>query len=142
MLHIRRKGRGSIDPALIRLSIIPMVDVVLVLLLYFVMEGSLAPAEGKLSSALAAQRSGPGAGTTDMTAQVLRVDMVAGKTRYRIGGREMFTREDLASVLGALPKAPGIIVQVSDDAPVQAAATALQSARNAGFTKVSYVAGS
>ncbi len=120
--------------------IIPMVDVVLVLLLYFVMEGSLNAGEGKLSSALAAQRVGPGAGTTDMTAQVLRVDVVAGRARFRIGGREMFTRDELAGVLQGLPKEPGVIVNVSDDAPVQAAATALQAARNAGFIKVSYVA--
>jgi biopolymer transport protein ExbD len=140
MLHFRKKGRST-ETALIRLPLVAFIDVVLFLLLYFVMAGSQAPAEGKLSSALAAEKRGPGAGTTDMTTQVLRIDVQGGRIRYRIGGREMFERNDLMTVLVALPKPPGIIVKVADDAPVQAAATAMQIIKDAGFVKVSYVAG-
>lgn len=144
MLHFRKKGRATIEPALIRLPLVAFIDVVLFLLLYFVMEGSLAPPEGKLSSALAAERIGPGAGTRDMTALVLRVDMQGGdgQPRFRIGGREMNDRATLENVLKQLNKEAGIIIKVSDDTPVQYAATALQAVRNSGYVRVSYVAGS
>lgn len=140
MLHFRKKDRTT-DPALIRLPLVAFIDVVLFLLLYFVMAGSQAPAEGKLSAALAAERRGPGAGTMDMTTQVLRVDVQGGRVRFRIGGREVFERADLRAILAALPTPPGIIVKVADDAPVEAAAAALQVIKDVGFTKVSYVAG-
>lgn len=139
MLHFRKNKPR--DLPMLRLPLVAFIDVVLFLLLYFVMAGSLTPAEGKLSSALAAEHKGPGAGTSDMTTQILRVDMAQGRTRYRIGGREMFDRAPLRATLDALPKAPGIIVKVSDDAPVEAAVGAMQIIRDAGFTKVSYVAG-
>ncbi len=139
MLHFRKKKTAEVG--VLKLPLVAFIDVVLFLLLYFVMAGSLTPAEGELSAALAAERRGPGAGTMDLTTQVLRVDMKDGQARYRIGGREMSDRDALRGVLDALPKPPGIIVKVSDDAPVEAAAKALQVIRDAGFTKVSYVAG-
>lgn len=141
MLNLRKRKRESADPAVLRLSLMAFIDVVLFLLLYFVMASSLTSPEGKLNSALAAERRGPGAGTSELTTQVLRVDVVNAKARFRIGGREMVERNTLINVLSALPKAPGIIVKVADDAPVAAAATALQACKDAGFTKVSYVAG-
>jgi hypothetical protein len=47
----------------------------------------------------------------------------------------------LTAILRELPKEPGVVVRVDEDELVQWAAAALQAARDAGFTRVSYVAG-
>jgi len=47
----------------------------------------------------------------------------------------------LLATLSKLPKAPGIIIKVDNEATVAAAALVLQAARDAGFVRISYVAG-
>jgi biopolymer transport protein ExbD len=121
-----------------RLSIIPIIDVMMVLLLYFLMAGSMAADEAALPSALKTERgkSAPG----DLQAQVLSVEP-AGPSGvvYRLGQRELRTRDELRVLLRMLPRDAGIAVRVSGRVPVSAAAGAIQECRDAGFVKVSYV---
>jgi biopolymer transport protein ExbD len=124
----------------VRLPLIALVDVVLFLLLYFIIAGTSGGNESQLSSTLATDRRGGGAGGA-LSSQVLRVEAVGGKIVYQMGSRVMKDRAELVGVVRLLPKEPGIVVKVANEAPVSAAATALQAVRDAGFTKVSYVAG-
>lgn len=137
-MNFKRKGEREYP---MKLPLIALIDVVLFLLLYFLIAGTLANPESQLSAALTADRKGGGQGSA-LTAQVLKVEVAKdGATRYVIGQRAVADRETLVSVLQSLPKPPGIVIKVADEATVAGAATALQAAKDAGFTKVSYVAG-
>ncbi len=133
----KRKDSGT---DIIRLPLAALIDVVFFLLLYFIMAGTLTAAEGELPMTLSTGKRAAGSGS-DYSTQVLFVQVEDGKVKYRLGTRSIGTQEELTEVLGKLPKEPGIVVKAQDEAPVQWTAAALQAARDAGFSRVSYVAG-
>jgi len=122
----------------VRLPLVALIDVVLFLLLYFMIAGTLAGDESLLASALKTDKKGSGRGS-DLLAQVLYVEPSPEGVRFRMGDRAVNDRAGLASILRQLPRENGIIVKVSPQAQVEAAAAALQACKDAGFQKVSYV---
>jgi hypothetical protein len=58
---------------------------------------------------------------------------------FRLGAHALTELSDLRRLLLELPKASGVVVRVANDVPVDAAAAALQTCKDAGFVKVSYV---
>ncbi len=138
MKFTRPESRGfSLEK--VRLPLVALLDVILFLLLYFIIAGTLAAPEAELPSSLRTDRKGSGRGS-DLQPQILMVESRAGAVRFRIGERAMDTKPALVTVLGQLPKESGIVVRVAGEAPVEAAAAALQACRDAGFIKISYVA--
>ncbi len=135
-MNIRRSKHTHNDP-LPRLPLTAFIDVVLFLLLYFLIAGSLAEQESELPSGLKADSKA--AGSSDLAPQVVTVALADGKPVYQLGSRTISDRASLVAVLRQLPKDRGVFVKVSSQAPVGGAATALQSCRDAGFTKVNYV---
>ncbi|MBS0196126.1 MAG: biopolymer transporter ExbD [Planctomycetes bacterium] len=136
-----RRPKRRLDPAELRLPLIALIDVVLFLLMYFMIAGNLAAEERELSTTLAAQRTsakGGGGGGRAITLQVLQSQ---NRGVYKIGDRVITQRTELVNVLSQLPKDGGIIIKANDDATVADAAAALQSCKDAGFIKISYVAG-
>jgi biopolymer transport protein ExbD len=133
-MNLRRRHRKEYP--IPRLPLIALIDVVLFLLLYFMLAGSLSPVESNLATALRTQGGGA---SRDLPPQVVSVSGAGGKSTYRIGDRILGTRDELAEVLARLPKQAGVVVRVAGDAPVAAAAAAIQAAKDAGFVKVSYV---
>ena len=124
---------------MVRLPIVALVDVVLFMLFYFIMAGTFGAEEARLSSTLATDRGGGGAGGSSLSSQVVRVESEGGRVVYRLGGRAITQREELGQLLAMLPKGPGVVIRAGDSVPVEAAAVALQLAHDAGFSKVSYV---
>lgn len=122
----------------VRLPLVPLIDVIMFLLIYFVMAGTLAAEESQLPSSLRTDKQGAGKGS-DLSPQIVFVEAAAGAARFRIGERVMNDKAALAGVLRQLPKANGVVVKVTGGVPVEAAAAALQACKDAGFTKVSYV---
>ncbi len=114
-----------------------MIDVVFLLLIFFLVTSSFAPEEGRIDTAL--QTEGPAATSVDLQPQVVNIEMGASGPVYRIGARLAVTPEELESILKQLPKEAGVAVRVSGDVPVGAAAAAMQAAHDAGFVKRSYV---
>jgi biopolymer transport protein ExbD len=123
----------------VRLPLIALVDVVLFLLLYFIIAGTLTPPEGELASSLKTDRGGTSR-ASDLLPQILLVEQAGGRARFRIGERVMEDKAGLVALLTQLPKEGGIVLKVAGEAPVEWAATALQACRDAGFVNVSYVA--
>lgn len=132
----KRKG-SRLDPAGLRLPLIALIDVVLFLLFYFMVAGNLALEEAELSTTLGAK--GGGRASTFQT-QLLRVEMTDAGPEFRIGGRTMPDRAALRAVLDELPKEPGIILRVDGRVPVEMAAVALQTIKDAGFEKITFLA--
>jgi biopolymer transport protein ExbD len=136
-MNFRKHERS--EPA-VRLPLAALIDVVLFLLMYFIMAGSLAPAESQLSAAVVAARSGGSSGSS-LATQVVRVESVGGTVRVRVGERVVADRAALRELLERLPKEQGVVIRADDSVPIFAAASVLQAARDAGFVRISYVAG-
>jgi biopolymer transport protein ExbD len=98
------------------LPLTALIDVVFLLLVYFLVTSSLSPPESHLSSSLRADRRRGGA-ATDLQPQVIHVVPMDGSAVFRIGERTARTRAELAAVLGRLPTEPGVFVRVEPGAP-------------------------
>lgn len=116
----------------------PMIDVVFLLLIYFIVTATFAQREDELASALKAETREGGA-SADLVPQIVRIEREGDATVYRLGTRSTSSLEALQSWLAVLPKDAGVFVRVSDDVSVDAVVAALQVCKDAGFSRVSYV---
>jgi len=119
-----------------RLQIASMIDVIFLLLMYFMLTTTLEPPESELSPSLSS--SEPGAPTA-LQPQSIEHQREGDIDAFRVGQRVLRTRDDLAAVLAELPKDSGVVVRAPDAVSVDWPAAAIQAARNAGFDKVTYV---
>lgn len=139
MRFSRHRGTGQ---KLGELPLTSLIDVVFLLLIYFLVTADFTGQESDLSSALG-RKSAEGGVAADLLPQVLRVERRQGSESavYKLGGREFTDGERLTEVLRKLPKEAGVFVRVSDGVRVEDAAAAIQACKDAGFLRVSYVPG-
>lgn len=123
----------------VALSLSSMIDVVFLLLAYFIVTTVVTQREDRLSPNLSIEDQSGGSMQQDLEPQVLEVRLVAGSVEYAIGGLRFADREPLVAALSELPHAPGLFVRVHDGPTVAAAAAAIQCGRDAGFKEVTYV---
>jgi biopolymer transport protein ExbD len=135
-----RRRSGLLELSEMRLPLIALIDVILFLLMYFLLAGSLESEERELATTLGSGSPVHG-DAGGFTPQVVEVTNDAGRAVFRLGTRTAASREALADLLRGLPKEPGIVVRVADDAPVEAAAAAVQACRDAGFARIAYQPG-
>ena len=109
------------------------------LLIYFLLSTTLSNPESDLATALRAEQRPGASSASDFQPQVVEVAMLNGSVVYRMGAREMRSTVSLGDLLATLPKDPGVFVRVAGDVPVGAAAGAIQTCKDAGFVRVSYV---
>lgn len=137
-MRLTRRETSRFELEKTRLPLVAMIDVVMFLLFYFIIAGNIAAEEASLSTTLGASQ---GRSTSLLQSQTLLIELQNGVPVYRIGERIMADRAALASVLDLLPRDAGIIVKPAPDVPVEATATAVQVAKDAGFTRISYLVG-
>lgn len=116
-----------------------MIDVVFLLLIYFMITAALHEPERDLASALRAESRAGSGRSADLQPQVVTVGDGRETPIFAIGSRRAATRDELAGILAQLPKDGGVFVRVLPTATVDSAAGALQACKDAGFTRVSYV---
>ncbi|MEM9064699.1 MAG: biopolymer transporter ExbD [Planctomycetota bacterium] len=114
-----------------------LIDVVFLLLIFFMLTASFVR-ENELQSALLADRSGA-PGSADLLPQFVQVRPAREGFAFELGQRVIASQDDLREMLSRLPKDAGVIVRASAEAPVDGVAAAVQAATDAGYTKVSYV---
>lgn len=132
--HGRRgKSRARIE----RLQLTAMIDVIFLLLIFFMTTTTLATPEAELASGLRAERQGGRA--QDLAPQIVEVLRLEGAPAFRLGDRVMRDKASLRAVLETLPRDAGVFVKVHAGVDVAAAAAALQACRDAGFERVTYV---
>ncbi|MGV6813772.1 MAG: ExbD/TolR family protein [Phycisphaerales bacterium] len=119
------------------LPLTSMIDVVFLLLIFFLVTSNFAQEEHKLPSTL--QTEGGGVQSQDLQPQIIQIIMQENKPVFVIGDVMVQDGPALVNFLNRLPKEPGIAIKSTPDAPISAIALALQSARDAGFQKRSYV---
>jgi biopolymer transport protein ExbD len=132
-----RRRTGLLELSEMRLPLIALIDVILFLLMYFLLAGSMEAEERELAATLGSGRATAG-DTGGFTPQVVDVTTANGETAFRIGTRILPGRTALRDALRLLPKEPGIVVRVADNVTVEGAAAALQACRDAGFTRIAY----
>jgi biopolymer transport protein ExbD len=118
-----------------RLQMASMIDVVFLLLIYFMLTTTLEPPESELTPALATDQPGRPTALQPQTIEYARAETGAA---FRVGERVFPDQRSLTTVLTELPKDAGVVVRAPDEADVRWAAAAVQAARDAGFEKVTY----
>lgn len=121
-----------------RLPLTSLIDVVFLLLVFFMVTATISARESELNSALQIDRQAAGS-PADLLPQIVNVEIIEGRPAFRIGQQIVRQRDDLTALLRQLPKEGGVFIKVSGEVPVAAAAAALQAAKDAGFAKVNYV---
>ncbi len=116
-----------------------MIDVVFLLLIFFMTTSSFVKTERQLDSNIKNQDSASSS-ASDMEPAIVEIVNSGGQFVYRIGAREVLAARELTNILRQFPsKLDGAYVKVSDDAPFSMAAAAIQSCKDADFTIVTYV---
>ena len=116
-----------------------MIDVVFLLLIFFMTTASFVKTERDLDSTIKVNEKSA-AEASDLEPAI--VEIVPGVSGYvfRVGSRELPSAAELTIVMRAFPnKLDGAFVQVSDGAPFRMAAAAIQACKDADFAAVSYV---
>ena len=123
----------------IELSLTAMIDVVFLLLIYFLTTSGFVRTERELDSGIHAN-STTGSGTSDLEIAVVDVVRSGSEFVYRLGTREIRTQQELLDVLRRFGnQADGAFVRAVDDAPFDMAAAAIQACKTARFVTVTYV---
>ena len=119
------------------LPLTTLIDVVFLLLIFFMLTASTM-LESELASTLRSDEQGGGS-ALDLQPQVITIEMSGEQPLFRLGQRVFADKKSLTDVLVALPKEAGVFIKVPGQVPMHAPAKALQAAKDAGFTKVTYV---
>lgn len=126
--------------AAVRLELTSMIDVIFLLLVYFILSTTYQAPESQLTPALRTRSDATGR-SAELTPQILDVGIIAGSPGFSIGSRLARTREELRAILRGLSHEEGIIVRGSPAASVGLVAAAIQACRDENFAKVTYVPG-
>lgn len=119
------------------LPLISLIDVIFLLLIYFIVTSDFSLQERRLPSAV--QTEGGGVRSARLQPQIVEITTDGEGVRFTIGQVVARDQGSLTDILRRLPREPGVAVRSSPEAPVSAVAAALQAARDAGFEKRSYV---
>jgi len=133
-------GRTKGSRRATHLGVLPltsMIDVVFLLLIYFLVTSNFTQPEHELSSAV--QTEGGGVRVSDLQPQIVEILRDGSQIVFRIGSHQAGDQAGLTRVLGSLPKEPGIAIRAARDVPISAVAAAMQASQDAGFDRRSYV---
>jgi biopolymer transport protein ExbD len=119
-----------------------MIDVVFLLLIFFMVTSSWHQAERELDPGIRVRESAGGADARDLEPVVVEVRRASSGTVFRLAGRDFDDAAALTEVLRQFPnKSDGAVIVVSDAVEFDAAATAIQACKSADFRAVTYLPG-
>jgi biopolymer transport protein ExbD len=132
-----RSGRHS---SRIEVQMASMIDVVFLLLIFFMVTMSFRKTERELDPAVKVQRASASQAASDLAPPI--VEIVRGSSGtfvYKLGGRELTSPAELTDVLRQFDnKFDGAIVRAANEAPFDMAANAIQACKDARFLLVTY----
>lgn len=127
----------------LELSMTSMIDVIFLLLIFFMVNAGFQKTERNLDSAVQVESRSANPARADLQPAVVDVVAAGGSYAFKLGSRQVPTRAELTDVLRQFPnKGDGAFVRVRDEIPFVWAAEALQACHDAGFVSVSYLAAS
>lgn len=124
----------------VELGMTSMIDVVFLLLIFFMTTSSFFRTERNLDPAIRVERRSASAAANDLQPAIVEVVRSGERFVYRLGTREFASADELGEVLQQFDnKSEGAFVRVADEAPFGMAAAAVQACKSARFVPVSYV---
>lgn len=137
---MRLSSRNSRHSSRIELNMTSMIDVVFLLLIFFIVTSGFRETERQLDPAIRVQKTSAGKTAGQLEPAIVDVVRGDGGFVYRLGGRNLRSADELTKVLKQFEnKLDGAFVRAADDAPFDMAAAAIQAGKNAKFAKVFYV---
>lgn len=122
------------------LQMTSMIDMVFLLLIFFMTTSSFVQTERELDTAIQVKSKSARAKSNLERAVVEIVRGVDGEFVYKMGTREMSSADELLGVLRQFPsKIEPAQVRAPNEAPFEMAAAAIESCKSARFLGVSYV---
>lgn len=117
-----------------------MIDVVFLLLIYFMITTAYMRPERHLDSGVKVEEKSGNSSTSDLQPAIVELHKAGDSYVFRVGSREMTNQAELTEILRQFPnKLDGAFVKVPDDVPFRAAAAAIQACRSAEFRLVHYL---
>lgn len=117
-----------------------MIDVVFLLLIFFIVTASFTKTERELDAVTKVNEKSAASAKTDLEPAIIVLTEADGKWVFQIGSNNIPTFTELEEVLNKFPnKADGAFVRAPDKAPYRMAAEAIQACKNADFPGVSYI---
>lgn len=135
-MNFRRSAQRGIR-SIPRLSLVAFIDIVLFLLLYLMLAGTLSAPEARLSAGLE-RAAAPSDKAPDLPPVFLTVVRSGASVVFRIGQRDLPNFDAVVLALSQSPKQGGVIVRSNPNSLVGDVAAAMQAAKDAGFERVSY----
>jgi len=117
-----------------------MIDVVFLLLIFFLVTTTFIKAERQLRPSIKVNDQNVATSQSDLEPAIVKVLPAGDGVVFRVGSRDIASVSLLIQVMETFEnKADGAFVLVSDEVPFQKAADAIQACKAAGFYGVSYI---
>lgn len=127
-------------PGGLELSVTSMIDVVFLLLIFFLVTTSTVPQERMVDPSLKIRNPASTAPITRLDPLSIDVIIVDGRGRYRAGATVSPDLDGIRPLIDEYPdKSSGALIRLADDAPFGMAAVAVNACREAGFVSISLV---
>ena len=124
----------------IELSMTSMIDVVFLLLIFFLVTTTFIAPERQLKSNIKTQQQSANPDPVDLEPAVIDITMAGDQPVYRLGAIETQDLAELDPVLKSFPnKHNGAFVRAADRVPFESPVLAVNACRNAGFSSITYI---
>ena len=134
-MNLSRRRRESADAP----SLSSLIDVVFLLLAYFVLTAAFAMPERSLTPAISVDGQGADQ-SSDIEPQVIQVRVQQGQVVYQLGAQIHASVKELRRALRQLPQDPGLVIKAEPGTPFGAGAAAVQAGRDIGFEDITWSA--
>ena len=132
----------SREQAKIELSMTSMIDVVFLLLIFFLVTATFVQPERQILADVQKQGAMGTLQATDLQPAVVQITEQGGQTQFQLGAIRTVALEDLEEPLrGFQNKTDGAFVRVSNEVPFEKVVQAIDLCKTAGFDSVAYVPG-
>ena len=122
------------------LSATSMIDIVFLLLIFFLVTSSFVKAEREYRPAIQVNEKSAASKQNDMEKAIVEIVQVGGEYQFQIGTVQTADDKQLKKVLETFGnKAQGAFVRAPDSAPFDMSARAVAACKDAGFDAVTYV---
>ncbi len=130
----RQKG------APLALSMTSMIDVVFLLLIFFIVTTTFVRPERQVQSSIKVNEKDAAHEESNLDPAIVEISRMGDEMQFRIGAIKTNNLDEVEKVLrGFEDKAEGAFVRAADNVPFEAAAQAIGVCKSSGFETVSYL---
>lgn len=123
------------------LSTTGMIDIVFLLLVFFLVTSSFIPPEKELRPAIQTENKNSSSSSSDLERALIEIVPEGSTHLYKLGSTKTTDISQLIESLQAFPnKLDGAFVRADDDAPFDMTAQAISAAKKSGFIIVTFLA--